>query len=188
MRKKSEAKNYDEKKVKEAFLIYLKNKGEYSRPRSIHSRGADILIKGKAYEIKGSDFNKTRAIKQLISYAFDYKRVSLVFPSEALNYSFIYKLKAIERFLSHPIDYSIELYLVTEKNDKIYVIYKFSSLNLFGIKIDKLLYQLGKRDIALLSPEEKEKKIREYVIKLEEKLKEEIKNYIIREGEIVYFT
>jgi len=60
-----------EKKVKEVLLIYLKNKEEYSRPRSIHSRGANILIKGKAYEIKGSDFDKTRAIKQLISYAFD---------------------------------------------------------------------------------------------------------------------
>ncbi|MBA7674359.1 hypothetical protein ES703_82573 [subsurface metagenome] len=174
-----------EKKVKEVFLIYLKNKGEYSRPRSIHSRGADILIKGKAYEIKGSDFDKTRAIKQLISYAFDYQRVNLVLPYDALNFTFLYQLEAIEKFLSHPTSCSIGAYLVTEKTDRIYAIYRFSSLNILNSKVNTLLYQMSKKTFTSLSGKEKEKKIQDYVLSLEKKIKEEFRNLVINEGEII---
>jgi len=168
--------------VKAVFIKYLKNLGKTPKPKKKNVPGPDVIIEGNAYECKGSKFEKDRLFRQLISNALQYSILGVVIPWDALDCLFIHQLEALELLIrEHPnLERSIEIYIVAQEGDT-YFLRRWSSARLLSLEIDRVAHE-HLPEYAKLSPEEKESKILEFLKDFNEKIREYVKNAVIKEG------
>jgi hypothetical protein len=132
--------------VKKIFYKYLTEflKKEI-KIKSTHAAGPDFVVEGDAYECKGSKFPAERLIRQLISYASEYKELNLVLPYDALNFILIHQLEAIEYFIrrkEYPnTERALTIYLVSEEGSSKYAIGKWSYARSLVNEISSIFYQ-----------------------------------------------
>jgi len=168
--------------VKAVFIKYLKNLGKAPKFKKKNVPGPDVIIEGNAYECKGSKFEKDRLFRQLISNALQYSILGIVIPWDALDCLFIHQLEALELLIrEHPnMPRSIEIYVVAQEDDA-YFLRRWSSAGLLSLDIKKVAYECLPEYVKL-PPEEKESKISEFLKDFDNKIREYIKNVVIKEG------
>jgi hypothetical protein len=171
----------EEDVVKQVFKMYLESIGKKTKIRPKTASGPDFIVEGNAYECKGSKFDEKGLLTQVLQYAFQFSRVGLVLPYDAITFELIWKLEAIEYFIreSPGLERSIEIFLVAEAGDQKYAIYNFSSAGSLNLKIGEILYNLSPKFISISSIDEKEGKILEFLENIETEIREEIKKYIV---------
>lgn len=86
----------EEKKAREIVESYLTTQGVRFIPRKATEAGPDILIEGKAIEVKGTDFPEKGAFDQLSRYVTEYASLTFAFPVDSLTLSLLYGLLLIE--------------------------------------------------------------------------------------------
>jgi len=168
--------------VKEVFIKYLQNLGKTPLLRKKNVPGPDVIIEGRAYECKGSKFNRDILFKQLISNALQYTALGIVIPWDALDCLFIHQLEALEVLIrEHPgLERSIEIYVVAQE-DNAYFLRRWPSATLLSLEIGKLAHEIISEYVKL-SPEEKELKILEFLRGFDENVRKYIKNIVIEKG------
>ena len=174
----------EEKIVKKVFKNYLeKREKKPIKLRKDSAAGPDFVIEGKAYECKGSKLVEKSLFIQLLSYAFQYSSISLVIPYDALKFTLLWQLEAIEKFIrEHPnVERTIEVYLISESEDKVYALCNWSA-KMLNCEISSIIYNLIPNFANLPSVKEKEEKILEFLRNFEQNMKTEIKNLIIKKA------
>ena len=174
--------------VKELFAEYLSrlyNKPVKIKPKS--ASGPDFIIEGHAYECKGSEVDEKILFSQILSYGLQYSQMSLVIPCDVLNFTFIWKLEALEKFLrDHPNQVrSIAIYLIAPKQEQEnnYAIFCCRSAQSLNSEISSLLYRLIPHFTSVSSIEEKEGKIKDFLNTIESKIKEEFRKVTIEKAQ-----
>jgi len=168
--------------VKAVFIKYLENLGKAPKFKKKNVPGPDVIIEGNAYECKGSEFKKDVLFRQLICNALQYFRLGVVIPWDALDCLFIHQLEALELLIREDpnLERSIEIYVVAQEGNT-YFLRRWSSARLLSLDIDKVAHERLPEYVKLL-PEEKESKISEFLKDFDNKIREYIKNVVIREG------
>jgi len=120
-----------EKTMRLVMTKYFASKGIKVIPQS--GAGPDLLIDGKAVEVKGSIFDFDRMLKQLIDYTFKYSDVALALPYDGLKIlKRANQLHGIALLIEEARDIRLKVYLVapdTEHENLFYVReYKYASL------------------------------------------------------------
>jgi hypothetical protein len=132
--------------VKKIFYKYLTEllKKEV-KIKSKHTAGPDFVVEGDAYECKGSKFETQKLMKQLISYASEYKQINLILPYDALNFMLIHQFEAIEyvtRRKEYPnVERPLTIYLISEEGPSKYAIGKWSYARALVNEISSIFYQ-----------------------------------------------
>jgi hypothetical protein len=167
--------------VRQVFRMYLESVGKKVVVRRKTAAGPDFIVEGVAYECKGSRFDEKGLFDQILQYAFQFSRVGLVIPYDAITLKLIWKLKAMEYFIreSPALERSIEMFLVAETEDKKYAIYNFGSARYLDIEVDSILRDLISNFTSISSIEEKKERILEFLEDADVKIREEIKKFII---------
>jgi len=82
--------------------------------KAIPQRGAgpDLLIDGKAVEVKGSRFKFDRMLRQLLDYAYKYSDVSLALPFDGLTIQKAHKLSCFDEMIKHAKGKGLKVYIV----------------------------------------------------------------------------
>jgi hypothetical protein len=171
-----------EETVREVFVKYLKNLNKSPKIRKKNVPGPDVIIEGVAYECKGSDFDKNTLFKQVVSNALQFSRVGIVIPYDALSLPFAYQLGALEVLAREDpyLERSIEMYVIAEENG-IYFLHRWSSARLLLLEIDRVAHE-HLPQLVKLAPEEKELKILEFLKDFDDRMREYLRNIVIKEG------
>jgi hypothetical protein len=171
-----------EETVRAVFVKYLKNLDKSPKIRKKNVPGPDIIIEGAAYECKGSKFDKNTLFKQVVSNAFQFSRVGIVIPYDALSLSFAYQLGMLEVLVREDLNLgrSIEIYVITEENGT-YFLHQWSSAKLLLLEIDKVVYEQFPQ-IVKLTPEEKEPTILGFLKGFDDKMREYLRSIVIKKG------
>lgn len=91
----------EEKRAREIVENYLRKADVVFSPKKATEAGPDILIEGKAIEVKGSDLQEKDALKQLARYVTEYAALTFAFPLEKLSFSLLYGLLCLEEAVKH---------------------------------------------------------------------------------------
>ena len=99
-----------EKTMRQVMIKYFASKGI----KVIPSRGAgpDLIIDGKAVEVKGSRIDFERMLKQLLDYAYKYSDLYLALPFDGLNLKRAEQLNALASLIEHARDIRLKVYVV----------------------------------------------------------------------------
>jgi hypothetical protein len=155
-----------EETVRAVFINYIKSLGKNPKIRNRHASGPDIIIEGAAYECKGSKFDKATLFKQVVSNAFQFLRVGIVIPYDALVRE------------DPNLGRSIEIYVITEENGT-YFLHRWSSAKSLLLEIDRVVYE-HLPQIVKLTPEEKEPTILEFLKGFDDKMREYLRSIVIK--------
>lgn len=171
-----------EETVRAVFIKFLKSLDKNPKVRKKNVPGPDVIIEGVAYEYKGSDFDKNTLFKQVVSNALQFSRVGIVIPYDALSLSFAHQLKALEVLAREDpyLERSIEIYVIAEENG-IYYLHRWASTTLLLSEIDEVAYEHLPQFVKLM-PEEKEQKILEFLKDSDDRIRERLRNIVIKEG------
>lgn len=91
----------EEKRAREIVENYLRKAGVVFSAKKATEAGPDILIEGKAIEVKGSDLQEKETFKQLARYVAEYASLTFAFPLERLTLSLLYGLLCLEEAIKH---------------------------------------------------------------------------------------
>jgi hypothetical protein len=178
LRKNLNLKLMKEDLVREIFQRYLHKLGKVVKTKAKSASGPDFVVEGKAYECKGTKFDEKKLFSQLLSYGLQYSQISLVIPYNALNFTFLWKLEALEKFLGDNPNQSIEIYLIAPHEGESYAIYRRSYARSLYFEISSILHRLIP-EFTKLSIEEKESKVLNFLKGIESQIKEEFRKLII---------
>lgn len=169
----------NEELVQKIFHQYLLKLDKRPREKPKSASGPDFIVEGHAYECKGSKFN-TKLFSQLVSYALQYARVSLVVPYDALSFLLLYRLEALGRFAAkyQGADGSIELFTVVSMESGKYALKRWSNAKMIDMEISRIFYELMPNYINLGN--RKENKILEFINDIENQIKDGLKQKIIQ--------
>lgn len=170
--------------IRKIFQRYLHKLGKNIKRRSKSTAGPDFIVEGSAYECKGSKFNEKRLFSQLLSYGLQYSQINLVLPYNALNFKFLWKLEAVEKFLRvHPNrEKSIKIYLIAHIKEKTYTIAYWSCARMLNSEISSIFYRLIPKFVNI-PIEEKEEKIITFLNNIENQIKEEFKKQVLEKAQ-----
>lgn len=105
------------------MIRYFASKGI----KVVPSRGAgpDLLIDGKAVEVKGSKYDFDRMLRQLLDYAYKYSDVALALPFDGLTIMKAHQLTALNGLIKEARNILLKVYVVAPDpsghNDVFYV-------------------------------------------------------------------
>lgn len=113
----------EEERAKQIVERYLRKRSIRFSSRKTHEAGPDIMIEGKAIEVKGSNFDQKEALVQLVRYVSEYAGLTFAFPLDRLNLTLLYGLYCIERAIHYvrAEEYRIKIMLVVEQNNQSYL-------------------------------------------------------------------
>jgi len=99
-----------EETVRRVMTKYYASKGI----KVVPSRGAgpDLLINGRAVEVKGSKYDFERMLKQLMDYAYKYSEVALALPFDGLNLKKAQQLTGLVLLIADARDIRLKVYLI----------------------------------------------------------------------------
>lgn len=136
----------EEKTVKKVFREYLKKTEKSFEEKPLSAPGPDILTGGECIEYKGSKFDKSRTIKQTVSYFLKYKSLAIVFPDDFIglrnfiDFPLLYKLMTIDCSNRYS---SIKIYSISETaKENEYAICRFDSIYSLINELNSILYKL----------------------------------------------
>ena len=99
-----------ERTMRRVMIKYFDSKGI----KAIASRGAgpDILIDGKAVEVKGSRYDFDRMLRQLVDYAYKYSDLALALPFDGLTLKKAQQLSNLVDLIKEARDIILKVYVV----------------------------------------------------------------------------
>ena len=109
-----------EKDVRRVMIKYFESKNVDVVPQS--GAGPDLHIKGRGVvEVKGTKYDFSRLVKQLVDYARKCPEVALALPFDGLDLEKIQQLTEIERLVEQIFRSVLKLYVVIPDNNVFYV-------------------------------------------------------------------
>ncbi len=169
--------------VRTVLVRYLQSLGRKPYVKPKHAAGPDVIVEGKAYECKGSSFDKDILFRQLISYAHQYSIIGIAVPWDALDHSLIYRLSALELLIKEikGLAGRIEVCVVTEENNRYFLCCRDYVTRLFQDIVSEIPRKFAPQ-YAELSPRERELKILEEFLKnLDDRIKEYARDIAIKQ-------
>ena len=111
-----------EKVVRQVMVKYFESKGV----KAIQQTGAgpDLLIDGKAVEVKGTKLDYARMLKQLSDYALKYSDLALALPYDCFTLDRAVRLSITSSLIETARDIRLRVYLVAPdrtKEDSFYI-------------------------------------------------------------------
>ena len=131
----------DEATAQSIMSIYLK--GHWGVKLNPRKSGPDFLYKGKAVEVKGSDFRVRDVILQFARYASEYTEFGIAFPTDALNCANLVQFHVLGTVWYTAFNKFLTLYLIRQRNDRYGVLRVYDATDLLG----KICYHLKKAPI-----------------------------------------
>lgn len=120
----------DEATAQNIMSKYLKR--EWGVELNARKSGPDFLYKGKAVEVKGSDFRVKDVILQFARYASEYTEFGIAFPTDALNCSNLLQFHVLGTVWYRAFDKFLTVYLIRQHNNRYAVLRVYDATDLLG--------------------------------------------------------
>lgn len=118
----------DEETAQSIMSKYLKR--EWDVDLTPRRSGPDFLYKGKAVEVKGSDFRVREVILQFARYAAEYTELGIAFPTDALNSANLLQFHVLGTVWYEAFNKYLTLYLIRQRNERYGVMRIYDATNL----------------------------------------------------------
>lgn len=143
--------------VKAVLTAYFIKKGIDAHPTERGEKGPDFHINGEVVEVKGTSFDDEGLMRQLITYAFREREVTVALPADAFTAKILVKLYILSGVLNEIKSKSLKLLLVSRHGDFYHVkefsdvrnlipqgLSHFKTVAIFAILVDKPFGLKGK--------------------------------------------